>query len=103
MAGLKKFIITFAILAVFSLAILNFTFGVQVLNNANTTILDEDAFEVFNTSVGANIVQVQDDITVQKNITDSEVCAEKRRGELTLTSIFTQWVRFSNFIVGFIT
>lgn len=102
MKSWQGMIITFAIVAVFSLALINFSVIFQVSNNANQTILEDSPLSTFNSSVYSDLTDFRNETIGFKNATESETL-KTPEGELTLGSFWNSLKKFSKFTFAFAT
>ena len=73
MAELRPLLISFILIGIFSVALINFVYFAQVQNNANTTILDDDTYGLndYRNQVVSNISKSYDDTLAADNSTSS--------------------------------
>jgi hypothetical protein len=101
MKGWSVFITSLGIVALFSLALLNFSFIFQLDNKVNSTILEDDSLSSFNQSIYEDLRILRNETTGFKNASDFEQRElEQPQGDLTLGSIFTSIARFSKFTLS---
>lgn len=95
----------YIVLGLFIISLLSFSYGLQIINGANETILDHPALSTFNDTVGVQVNDVRESLNTQQNVTEADVDSFTKIafGDLNFASFFTMINRFVSYPIDIVT
>jgi hypothetical protein len=102
MKSWQGLLISFAIMGIFSIAILNFVVFTQISNGVNKTILSDSIMSSFNKTIYGNLSDLNSKSKSFQNSSDSDQATEQNyQGAVSLASMFHSLSTFSGFVYAF--
>ncbi len=96
----KSMLVSFILASVFSIAFINFIFGIQVLNGVGDNLLNDSSMSAFNDTISTDIIETNRQIDRQENATTEET-KEIPVGEINIGSTFGSFNRFAKQLKAF--
>lgn len=97
----KSLLITFALVGLFAIGLINYAVIMQVNNNVNNTILVDSPLSAFNNTIYGNLSSLQGNSnSYYQGVQNESAQAIPPSGALTLNSIFFSLPKFGSFLIN---